>query len=46
MTQELSQLTVAMTQVMLRPCDEEELAIWFRLIKAQFSAAGVKFKKT
>jgi hypothetical protein len=32
----------ASTQVKLCPYDEEEPAIWFRLIEAQFAAAGTK----
>jgi hypothetical protein len=36
---------VAMTQIKLCPNDEEELAIWFHLIEAQFSAAGFKLQK-
>jgi hypothetical protein len=35
----------AMTQVKLCPYDEEELAIWFHLIKAQFAVAGIKSQK-
>jgi hypothetical protein len=42
MTQEVGQLAAAMTQVRLSPYDEEELAIWFRLIEAQFAVAGIK----
>jgi hypothetical protein len=32
----------ATTQVKLFPYDEEEPHNWFRLIKAQFAAAGIK----
>jgi hypothetical protein len=32
----------ATAQVKLCPYDEEELHIWFCLIKAQFAAAGIK----
>jgi hypothetical protein len=32
-------------QVNLCPYDEEEPAIWCRLIKAQFAAAGIKSQK-
>ncbi len=35
----------AMTQVKLCPYDEEEPAIWFCLIKAQFAVAGIKTQK-
>ncbi len=35
----------ATAQVKLRPYDEEELHIWFRLIEAQFAAAGSKSQK-
>jgi hypothetical protein len=35
----------AMTQVKLCPYSEEELAIWFRLVEAQFTAAGIKSQK-
>jgi hypothetical protein len=35
----------AYTQVKLCPYNEEETAIWFCLIKAQFSAAGIKSQK-
>jgi hypothetical protein len=35
----------AMTQVKLCPYDEEEPAIWFCLIKAQFAIAGIKTQK-
>jgi hypothetical protein len=39
-------VTVAATsQVKLCPYDEEESAIWFRLIKVQFAAAGIKLQK-
>jgi hypothetical protein len=38
-----SPVTAAATGlVKLCPNDEEELHIWFRLIKAQFAAAGIK----
>jgi hypothetical protein len=33
------------SQVKLWPYNEEELAIWFHLIKAQFTAAGIKLQK-
>jgi hypothetical protein len=33
------------TQVKLCPYDEEEPHIWFRLIEAQFAAAGIKLQK-
>jgi hypothetical protein len=33
------------TQVKLCPYDEEEAHIWFRLIEAQFAAAGIKSQK-
>ncbi len=35
----------ATTQVKLCPYDEEEAHIWFRLIEAQFTAAGIKSQK-
>ncbi len=35
----------ATSQVKLCPYDEEELHIWFRLIEAQFAAAGIKSQK-
>jgi hypothetical protein len=35
----------ATAQVKLCPYDEEELHIWFRLIKAQFAAAGIISQK-
>jgi hypothetical protein len=35
----------ATSQVKLCPYDEEELHIWFRLIEAQFAAAGIKLQK-
>jgi hypothetical protein len=35
----------ATTQVKLCPYDEEEPHIWFRLIEAQFAAAGIKPQK-
>jgi hypothetical protein len=34
----------ATSQVKLCPYDEEELAIWFCLIEAQFAAAGISQK--
>ncbi len=34
-----------MTHVKLCPYDEEELAIWFHLIEAQFTAASMKLQK-
>jgi hypothetical protein len=36
----------ATSQVKLCPYDEEEPHIWFRLIEAQFAAAGIKSQKT
>jgi hypothetical protein len=35
----------ATAQVKLCPYDEEEPHIWFRLIEAQFAAAGIKSQK-
>jgi hypothetical protein len=35
----------ATAQVKLCPYDEEEPHIWFRLIEAQFAAAGIKLQK-
>ncbi len=35
----------ATSQVKLCPYNEEELHIWFRLIEAQFAAAGIKSQK-
>jgi hypothetical protein len=35
----------ATTQVKLCPYNEEELHIWFRLIEAQFEAAGIRSQK-
>jgi hypothetical protein len=35
----------ATSQVKLCPYDEEELHIWFRLIKAQFAASGIRSQK-
>jgi ABC-type Zn uptake system ZnuABC Zn-binding protein ZnuA len=35
----------ATTQVKLCPYDEEDPHIWFRLIEAQFAAAGIRSKK-
>jgi hypothetical protein len=35
----------ATSQVKLRPYDEEEPHIWFRLIEACFTAAGIKSQK-
>jgi hypothetical protein len=41
-----SPVTAAATaQVKLCPFDEEEPHIWFRLIEAQFAAAGIKSQK-
>jgi hypothetical protein len=41
-----SPVTAAATaQVKLCPYDEEEPHSWFRLIEAQFAAAGIKFQK-
>jgi hypothetical protein len=37
--------TAATTQVKLCPYDEEEPHIWFRLIEAQFAAAGIRSQK-
>jgi hypothetical protein len=41
MIQEVGQLAAATTQVRLFPYDEEEPAIWFRLIEAQFATADI-----
>ncbi len=38
-------MVAATSQVKLCPYDEEELAIWFRLIEAQFDMAGIKLQK-
>jgi hypothetical protein len=38
-------VTAATAQVKLVPYDEEEPQIWFRLIEAQFAAAGIKSQK-
>jgi hypothetical protein len=35
----------ATSQVKLCPYDEEEPHIWFRIIEAQFAAAGIKSQK-
>jgi hypothetical protein len=35
----------ASTQVYLCPYDEEEPAIWFCLIEAQFTVVGIKLQK-
>jgi hypothetical protein len=35
----------AIAQVRLCPYEEEKLHIWFRLIEAQFAAAGIKLLK-
>ncbi len=35
----------APSQVKLCPYDEEELAVWIRLLEAQFAAAGIKSQK-
>jgi hypothetical protein len=35
----------ATTEVKLCPYDEEEPHIWFRLIEAQFEAAGIRSQK-
>jgi hypothetical protein len=35
----------ATTQGKFCPYDEEELAIWFRLIEAQFATVGIKTQK-
>jgi hypothetical protein len=48
MAQQVSQgLAVPLTpfQVKLCPYDEEEPAIWFYLIEAQFAAAGIDLKR-
>jgi hypothetical protein len=48
MAQQVSQdLAAAVTpsQVKLCPCNEEEPAIWFRLIEAQFATNGIKTQK-
>ncbi len=37
--------TAATAQIKLCPYDEEEPHIWFRLIEAQFAAAGIKSQK-
>jgi hypothetical protein len=42
MAQEVGKLITATTKVKLCPYNEEEPAIWFRLIEAQFAAAGIK----
>jgi hypothetical protein len=38
-------VTAATTQVKLCPYDEEKPHIWFRLIEAQFAAAGIRSQK-
>jgi hypothetical protein len=38
-------VAAATAQVKLCPYDDEELHIWFRLIEAQFAAAGIKSQK-
>jgi hypothetical protein len=45
MTQEVGQLPAATTQVKLCQYDEEELAIWFRLMEVEFATAGIKSQK-
>jgi hypothetical protein len=45
MTQEVGQLAATMTPVKLCPYDEEEPAIWFGLIEAQFATVGIKSQK-
>jgi hypothetical protein len=45
MSLEVGQFAAATTQVKLRPYDKKETMIWFRLIKAQFTAAGIKLQK-
>jgi hypothetical protein len=45
MSLEVGQLAAAIIQVKLCPYDEEEPAIWFRRIEAQFAAAGIKSQK-
>jgi hypothetical protein len=45
MTQEVGQLSVATTHVKLCSYNEEEPAIWFCLIDAQFAAADIKSQK-
>jgi hypothetical protein len=41
------ELTTALVpyQLKLYPYDKEELAIWFRLIEAQFATMGIKSEK-
>ena len=38
-------VAAATSQVKLCPYDEEEPHIWFRLIEAQFAAAGIRSQK-
>jgi hypothetical protein len=38
-------VAAATSQVKLCPFDEEELAIWFRLIEVQSATAGIKSQK-
>jgi hypothetical protein len=38
-------VAAATSQVKLCPYDEEEPHIWFRLIEAQFAAAGIRYQK-
>jgi hypothetical protein len=38
-------VAAAAPKVKLRPYNEEEPHIWFRLIEAQFAAAGIKSQK-
>ncbi len=48
MAQQVSQdlaAAAAPSEVKLCPYDEEEPAIWFRLIEAQFAAAGIRTQK-
>jgi hypothetical protein len=45
MTQKVGQLAVAMTQVELCPYNEDEPAIWFRLIETQFATTCIKSQK-
>ncbi len=45
MSLEVGQLAAAMTQVKLCPYDEEEPAIWFRRIDAQYATAGINLQK-
>jgi hypothetical protein len=42
LSQEVGQLAAAMTQVKLCPYDEEEPAIWFRRIDAQYATVSIR----